>query len=242
MPESRKLTEQMTMITKKIRERLFTLRDEKYAEFQYKLIPTADPGQIIGVRVPEVRKLAKEYKKNPEIQSFYQELPHPYYDENMLHGILLSEMKDYERCIEEVERFLPYVDNWAVCDIMSPKVFKKNKDALLPKIREWSKSKQAYTCRFGLEMLMSFYLDEDFQKDYLEIPASVLSEEYYVNMMIAWFFATALAKQWDSTIPYLTERRLGVWVHNKTIQKAVESYRITAEQKEYLRMLKVKQQ
>ena len=223
-----------------MQEKLFELRDEDYAAFQSKLTPNVSPELFIGVRVPEVRKLAKAIKKQPETEKFLNKLPHKYYDENMLHGVLLSEMKDYESCVEKVEAFLPYVDNWAVCDIMSPKVFKKHKEELLVKIREWVSSKHTYTCRFGMEMLMSFYLDEDFKPEYLEIPAAVHSDEYYVNMMIAWFFATALAKQWEETIPYLEEKKLDVWVHNKTIQKARESYRITKEQKEYLQTLKIK--
>ena len=223
-----------------MQEKLFELRDEDYAAFQSKLTPNVSPELFIGVRVPEVRKLAKAIKKQPETEKFLNELPHKYYDENMLHGVLLSEMKDYESCVEKVEAFLPYVDNWAVCDIMSPKVFKKHKEELLVKIREWVSSKPTYTCRFGMEMLMSFYLDEDFKPEYLEIPAAVHSDEYYVNMMSAWFFATALAKQWEETIPYLEERKLDVWVHSRTIQKARESYRITKEQKEYLQTLKIK--
>lgn len=167
-------------------------------------------------------------------------LPHRFYDENMLHGILLSELKDYKECIAGVEAFLPFVDNWAVCDIMSPKVFKKHKAELMERIHAWIGSEHTYTCRFGMEMLMSHYLDEDFKAEYLELPASVHREEYYVQMMQAWFYATALAKQWDATIPYIREEKLDKWVHNKSIQKARESYRITAEQKEYLKELKIK--
>lgn len=216
---------------------LFKLQDKEYAEFQSKLIPTVSKEKIIGVRVPEVRKLAKKYIKEEKTKEFIKRLPHKYYDENMLHGLVISEIKDYKKCIEEVDKFLPYVDNWAVCDIMSPKIFKKNKEELIEKIKEWLKSKEIYTCRFGIEMLMSHYLDEDFKKEYLEIPASVHSDEYYVQMMVAWFFATALAKQWDDTIIYIEENKLDKWVHNKTIQKARESYRITDEQKEYLKSL-----
>lgn len=223
-----------------VTKQLFSMRDEEYAAFQSKLTPNIDMESFIGVRVPILRKYAKEYKNNTECKEFLLTLPHQYYDENMLHGILLSEIKDYEDCIEKVEKFLPYVDNWAVCDIMSPKVFKKHKVQLIDKIKEWSGSKHTYTCRFGLEMLMSFYLDEDFKDEYLEIPVKVQSKEYYVNMMIAWFMATALAKQWEATIPYITENRLGDWVHNKTIQKACESYRITKEQKAYLKSYKRK--
>ena len=223
-----------------ITDELFALRDEKYAEFQAKLTPGIPVESFIGVRVPVVRQLAKKIKNTPEAEEFLKVLPHKYYDENMLHGLLISEIKDYEVCISETEAFLPYVDNWAVCDIMSPKIFAKHKRELLKSIRKWAASDRVYTIRFGIEMLMSHYLDADFAPEYLEIPAGVISEEYYVNMMISWFFATALAKQWDATIVYLKENRLGDWVHNKTITKAIESYRITDEQKAYLRTLKKK--
>lgn len=222
-----------------ITEKLFEYRDEKYADFQSRLTPTVPKEKFIGVRVPDVRKLAKEIYKEEDWRTFTDCLPHEYYDENMLHGLIISEIKDYDECIARVDRFLPYVDNWAVCDIMSPKVFKKHKPELMVKIREWSASPLVYTCRFGVEMLMSHFLDADFKAEYLEIPAGVHSDEYYVNMMLAWFYATALAKQWDDTVIYLTDRRLDKWVHNKTIQKACESYRITPEQKEYLKSLKV---
>ncbi len=220
-------------------KKLFELQDKKYAEFQSKLTPSVEKEKFIGVRVPDVRKLAKEYAKDEESKMFLKELPHKYYDENMLHGLLISEIKDYEIAVKEVDEFLPYVDNWAVCDIMSPKVFKKHKQEVIEKIKEWCKSPKTYTCRFGIEMLMSHFLDEDFKREYLKIPASVHSEEYYVQMMVAWFFATSLAKQWDATIPYIEEKKLDKWVHNKTIQKARESYRITDEQKEYLQSLKI---
>lgn len=220
------------------REELFLLQDVAYADFQAKLTPGIDRELFIGVRVPAVRNLAKKLIKEPEAAIFLKELPHKFYDENMLHGLLISEMKDFNNVILAVDEFLPFVDNWAVCDIMSPKVFKKNKKALLEKIKEWAASKKTYTCRFGVEMLMSHFLDEDFKPEYLNIVSSIQSEEYYIQMMIAWFFATALAKQWDATIKYIQENRLNTWVHNKTIQKARESYRITNEQKEYLKMLK----
>ena len=223
----------------KAQELLFQLQDKSYRDFQSKLIPTIPVETIIGVRIPAIRKLAKEYGKDPESVEFLKQLPHTYYDENILHALLVAEIKDYEVCVKEVERFLPYVDNWAVCDIFSPKVFRKNKDKLIDKIREWTASGQPYTCRFGMEMLMTHFLDEDFRVEYLEIPATVHSEEYYVNMMIAWFYATALAKQWDATIGYIEDQRLDTWTHNKTIQKARESYRITPEQKEYLKTLKM---
>lgn len=221
-----------------VTERLFELQDKAYADFHSGLVPNVPREKIIGVRVPDARRLAKEYGKDPECRDFLRALPHKYYDENVLHGILLSGQKDYEECVRAVEEFLPYVDNWAVCDILSPKVFRQHRTELIAKVREWSASEKTYTCRFGMEMLMTHYLDEDFRPEYLEIPAGVCSEEYYVNMMTAWFFATALAKQWEAAIPYLRDNRLGAWVHNKTIQKARESFRITQEQKAYLKTLR----
>lgn len=223
-----------------ILDELYALQDPEYAEFQCKLTPGIPRDAFIGVRVPELRKFAKSIAKTQEAEAFIKQLPHKYYDENMLHGLLLSEIKDYDACVAEVDRFLPFVDNWAVCDIMSPKVFKKHKDKLLSKIEKWVASGETYTVRFGIEMLMSHFLDEDFKAEYPEIPASVHSEEYYVRMMIAWYFATALAKQWEASVPYVEKCVLDPWVHNKTIQKARESYRITAEQKEYLKSLKIK--
>ena len=223
----------------KAQELLFQLQDKSYRDFQSKLIPTIPVETIIGVRIPVIRKLAKEYEKDPKSVEFLKQLPHTYYDENILHALLVAEIKDYEVCVKEVEHFLPYVDNWAVCDIFSPKVFRKNRDRLIDKIKEWAASEHPYTCRFGMEMLMTHFLDENFRVEYLEIPAAVHSEEYYVNMMIAWFYATALAKQWDATIGYIEDQRLDTWTHNKTIQKARESYRITPAQKEYLKTLKM---
>ena len=222
-----------------IQKRLFALRDEKYREFQRSLIPGLSKEKIIGIRMPAMRKLAKEFVKEPEAAVFLKQLPHTYYDENILHALLIAEIKDYDACMEAVEAFLPYIDNWAVCDGLSPKAFGKHKAELLEKIRLWIPSEHIYTCRFGIGMLMRWFLDEDFQPGYLELPAAVRSEEYYVNMMTAWFFATALAKQWNAAIPYLEQNRLDPWTHNKTIQKARESYRITTEQKEYLKRLKV---
>lgn len=221
-----------------LQKRLFELKDEKYAEFQAKLTPTVLRDKFIGVRVPALRQFAKEFEKDPACCKFLSTLPHDYYDENMLHSILLSKMKDYESCIAAVEAFLPYIDNWAVCDILSPKVFSKYKDKLLTKIIEWIDSDKTYTCRFGVGMLMTHYLDGDFKPEYLELPANITSNQYYVNMMVAWYFATALAKQWDATIQYIEERRLPDWTHKKTIQKACESYRITDQQKTYLKTLR----
>ena len=221
-----------------IQKRLFEIQDESYANFHSKLVPTVNRKKIIGVRVPDCRKLAKEVKNSGEVGEFLSSLPHEYYDENILHALLLSEITDIDECIKAVDDFLPFIDNWAVCDILTPKIFKKYPELVLTKIKEWSNSKETYTCRFGLEMLMSFYLDENFKSEYLEIPARIKSEEYYVNMMIAWYMATALAKQWDAAIPYIQEHRLSEWVHRKSIQKAVESYRITPEQKDYLKGLR----
>lgn len=223
-----------------IKDRLFELRDEQYAAFQAKLTPGIDPDSMIGVRVPLLRKVAKEIYKSGEYKEFIAQLPHKYYDENILHSIVISEIKDIEECISEIERFLPYIDNWAVCDIMAPAVFKKHKERLMERIRLWYRSDAPYTCRFGLEMLMSHFLDDDFAPEYLKMPVSVQSEEYYVRMMVAWFMATALAKQWDSTITYLENRTMEPWTHNKTIQKAIESLRISKDKKEYLRGLKIK--
>lgn len=222
-----------------IQERLFALRDEKYREFQRSLIPGLSKEKIIGIRIPVMRKLARKFSEEEEAAAFLKKLPHIYYDENILHAFLIAGMKDYDACMEALEAFLPYIDNWAVCDSLSPKVFGKHKTELLQKIRLWIPSGHTYTCRFGMGMLMRWFLDEDFRPEYLEMPAAVRSEEYYVNMMTAWFFATALAKQWDAAILYLEQKRLDVWTHNKTIQKARESYRITTEQKEYLKRLKV---
>lgn len=221
-----------------IREELFSLRDEKYAQMQTRIVPGQKAEAIIGVRVPELRKLAKRYAATPEGDAFLKDLPHAYYDENMLHSAMLSELKDYERAVLLTDTFLPFVDNWAVCDTLSPKAFKKHRDKLMEQIRRWVASDHVYTCRFGMEMLMTHFLDADFRPEYLELPANVRSEEYYVNMMTAWFFATALAKQWDATVPYIENGRLDAWTHNKTIQKARESFRIDESRKAYLKTLK----
>lgn len=221
-----------------IREKLFELQDSDYAEFQRKLIPNVAPETIIGVRTPELRKLAKEVSKLPGIEEYMKVLPHDYFEEYNLHGFLIEGMKDYERCIEELNAFLPYVDNWATCDLVSPKLFKKHLPELLGQIQIWMASDRPYTIRFGMEALMRHFLDDSFRPEYLELAAAIRSEEYYVNMMTAWFFATALAKQYDATIPYIEEQRLDEWTHNKAIQKAIESYRVSDEQKTYLRTLK----
>jgi 3-methyladenine DNA glycosylase AlkD len=222
-----------------IEKRLFELQDTAYRDFHSRLIPTISPDRIIGVRTPALRKLAKELIKDPYIAEFLQDLPHSYYDENTLHALLISELKDYALCLQELDRFLPYVDNWATCDIMSPKIFKKHLPELIPVVESWIRSSHPYTIRFGLVMLMSFYLDEAFRPEYLTLAASAVSEEYYVKMAVAWYFATALAKQYEATIPYIEQQKLPKWTHNKAIQKAIESYRITADQKAYLRTLKL---
>ena len=224
----------------KIENELFKLQDKKYQEFQAKLIPTRNPNTIIGVRTPELRKYAKDLLKNNEYKEFLKELPHKYFDENQLHAFIISGIKDYDECINYVNQFLPYIDNWATCDQMSPKIFKKNHDILLKEIKNWIKSKETYIIRFGIGMLMQLFLDEDFNPEYLEWVSNIESKEYYVNMMIAWYFATALAKKYVVTISYIENKKLDVWCHNKTIQKAIESYRITPEQKEYLKSLKIK--
>lgn len=223
-----------------VQERLFELQDLKYRDFHSKLMPTVPKECVIGVRTPALRRFAKEFGKTEDAGEFLNELPHRYYEENNLHGFLIAGMKDYDRCIAELDRFLPYVDNWATCDLMSPKIFKKHLSELLEKIKVWIDSEHTYTVRFGIGMLMSFYLDEAFELQYPEMVAKVRSEEYYVNMMTAWYFATALAKQYEAAVPFIENRRLDKWTHNKAIQKAAESCRITDEQKAYLRTLKIK--
>jgi len=223
-----------------ITAQLFALQDKAYADFQSKLLPTVARETVIGVRTPDLRKMAKQICKTPAAQEFMQALPHHYFDENQLHAFILSEQKDYNTCIAELNRFLPYVDNWATCDQLSPKCFKKHTQELLPHIRKWMRSKRTYTIRFGMGMLMRYYLDEEFKPEHLEWVAYIKSDEYYIHMMQAWFFATALAKQWDATLPYIEQNRLHPWTHNKAIQKAVESYRITDEQKALLKTFRMK--
>lgn len=226
-------------IVDEIREELFALQDTAYRDFQSGLIPGLESGSMIGVRTPELRKLAKRMAKREEISAFLEVLPHRYFDENQLHAFVISENKDFGRCMEEVNRFLPFVDNWATCDQMSPKVFRKHREEMLPYIKEWLASDRTYVLRFGIGMLMEHFLDEDFDLAYPEMVSKIRSEEYYVNMMIAWYFATALAKQYETVLPFIEKRRLAPFTHNKAIQKSVESSRITAKQKAYLRELKV---
>lgn len=227
-------------VIESVQGRLFELQDPEYRDFHARLMPTVDKDRIIGVRTPALRKFAKEFGRSEDAGEFLKTLPHDYYEENNLHGFLIEDIKDYEQCIHALDIFLPYVDNWATCDMMAPKIFKKHLPELEDKIEEWMASEHTYTIRFGIGMLMRFYLDEAFQTEYLTKAASVESEEYYVKMMVAWYFATALAKQYEAALPFIEERRLEKWTHNKAIQKAVESYRITDEQKKYLKLLKIK--
>lgn len=223
-----------------IQSRLFSLQDVKYRDFQLTLIPSADADSVIGVRTPAIRALAKELAGKPETANYLKCLPHKYYDEYNLHGAILSLMKDYDKVVAGLDEFLPYVDNWATCDMISPKVFIRHLTELREKIPQWINSGSTYIVRFGIEMLMTFYLDGEFSPEYPEWVAEIKSDEYYINMMIAWYFATALSKQWDAAVPFIQEKRLNKWTHNKTIQKAVESFRITSEEKVYLRTLKIK--
>lgn len=222
-----------------LHEKLYSLQDLKYRDMQIKIIPTIDPESVIGVRTPELKNIAKDILKEGDYRGFLEELPHKYFEENQLHAFIISGIKDPNECMEELEKFLPYVDNWATCDQMSPKIFKKHKDMILEHIKEWIDSEKTYTVRFGVGMLMKHFLDDDFDPLYPELVAKLRSEEYYVNMMIAWYFATALAKQYESILPFIEEKRLDDWTHNKAIQKSLESRRITEEQKLYLKSLKV---
>ena len=224
-----------------IQQRLFALQDAGYRDFHAALMPTVDKALVIGVRMPALRALAKELKGTELAADFMAALPHKYYEENNLHAALIGHIRDFQPCLTALERFLPYVDNWATCDMMNPKALTKDKAALLERIRLWLQSGHTYTVRFGMEMLMNHFLEEDFREEYPALVASVQSEEYYVRMMQAWYFATALAKQYEAAVTYLEQRRLGAWVHNKTIQKARESFRVSQEQKEYLKSLKVSQ-
>ncbi|MBP5275206.1 MAG: DNA alkylation repair protein [Lachnospiraceae bacterium] len=230
----------MSKINAEIKNHLYELKETDYKEFMAKLIPTVDPGTVLGIRTPALRNYAKELAKRDDIDEFLHSLPHELFDENQLHAFILSELKDYDRCIKEVDNFLSYVDNWATCDQLSPKVFKKHKKELLVSIKTWLKSKDTYTIRFAIGMLMQYFLDDEFDETYPKTVAKIKSDEYYINMMIAWYFATALAKQYDAILPYIEKNVLDKWTHNKTIQKAIESYRITDEQKEYLKSLKIK--
>ena len=226
------------MKREKIIERLFSLQDKEYGELQARTIPSVDKERIIGVRTPALRSFAKELAKENDVGTFLASLPHQYFEEDQLHAFVVSLEKNFDQCIMRVEEFLPFIDNWATCDQFSPIAFKKEPEKLLPYIRKWIKSDRTYTVRFAIGMLMQHFLDERFDLKYADMVAAVRSEEYYINMMIAWYFATALAKQYEAILPYIEEKRLADWPHNKAIQKAIESYRITPEQKGYLRTLK----
>ena len=227
-------------VRKTVQKELFVLQDLKYRDFHAKLIPSVDKEKVIGIRTPALRAYAKKFGKKEEAKQFLEILPHQYYEENNLHGLLIEQIKDYDICLEELERFLPYIDNWATCDLLALHMMKKHRDIFIREIYRWMESDKPYTIRFGISMLMRHYLDEEFKPEYAKKVAAIRSEEYYVNMMRAWYFATALAKQYDKILPFIEKQKLDVWTHNKTIQKAIESYRITPEQKEYLRGLKIK--
>lgn len=229
------------MNIQEIQEELFRNQDKKYGEFQAKLLPTVDPQTVIGVRTPILRQLAKRIYKENDFSAFLNDLPHKYFDENQLHAFLISEITDFQLCMAELNRFLPFINNWATCDQLSPKVFKKHKTELLAQIKIWITSQKTYTLRFAMGMLMQYFLDKDFDLIYPRMVLTIHSEEYYVNMMIAWYFATALAKQYELILPFIENRKLEKWIHNKAIQKATESYRVSDEQKNYLRTLKITQ-
>ena len=218
--------------------RLIEVKDDEYREFQAKLVPNIPPETILGVRTPDMRKIAKEVFESPDRDAFLTDLPHKYYEENLIHFFVLAMIKDFDQCVQAVEAFLPYVDCWPVSDQATPKSFKKNHQKLLPYIKKWIASDHVYTARFGIRMLMNEFLGEDFKEEYPELVASKKGGDYYLKMMIAWYFATALAKKYDETVRYFEDRRLDEWVHKKAIQKAVESYRVTEEHKEYLKSLR----
>ena len=227
-------------VIEKVQAELFEMQDLTYRDFHAKLIPTIDKETVIGVRTPMLRAYAKKFGKTADAVTFLEVLPHKYYEENNLHGLLIEQIKDYPACIAAIERFLPYVDNWATCDMIALRTMKKHLDVFIQEVYRWMASDHPYIVRFGIGMLMRYYLDEQFKPEYPEKVAEIKSDEYYVNMVCAWYFATALAKQYDQILPYLEEKKLDTWTHNMTIQKAVESYRITPEQKRYLRTLRIK--
>ena len=219
-------------------DRLKEVRDESYREFQSKLVPNIPPETIVGVRTPGTRKIAKEVFESADRDAFLNDLPHRYYEENLIHFFVLSMIRDFDECVRRVEAFLPYVDCWPVSDQATPKAFRKNHEKLLPYIRKWIASEHVYTARFGIRMLMNEFLDADFREEYLSLVAAKQGEDYYLKMMVAWYFATALAKRYDETVPYLEARRLDEWTHKKAIRKAIESFRVTDAHKEYLKSLR----
>lgn len=229
-----------------LQKQLFELQDPDYKNFHAKLIPNVPAEKIIGIRTPQLRAFAASFfrkaqncaEEKIQLETFLNSLPHELYEENNLHGFLIEKIKSFDECIFRLSEFLPFIDNWATCDLIRPHIFAKNTELLLPHIKKWISSEHTYTCRFGVEILMTFFLDERFKPEYLSLVTVLRSSEYYVNMMISWFFATALAKQWDCTVRILEEKKLSSWCHNKTIQKALESLRISREQKDYLKTLK----
>lgn len=223
-----------------IESKLFLMKDDNYRDFHSKLIPTVEKSHIIGVRIPDLRKFSKEIFKEKNYKNFLDNLPHKYYEENNLHGFIIENIRDFKLIIYYLEKFFPYIDNWATCDSIRPKIFKNHLSELIYKIKKWINSDKIYSIRFAVEMLMIYYLDNNFSTEYLNLVANIKSDEYYVNMMISWYFATALAKQYDFAVEYLKNKKLNKWVHNKTIQKAVESRRISPDKKEYLKTLKIK--
>lgn len=227
-------------ILQEIRSKLFEMRDVKYQQFNSSLIPNVNSEFVIGVRTPELRKYASELAKRDDIGEFLAVLPHEYFEENQLHAFIIEKTRDYDKCLAQVEEFLPFIDNWATCDQCAPKVLVKNPERLISSVKQWISSDKPYTIRYGIGMLMRVYLDDRFSPEYPELVAAVESQEYYVNMMRAWYFATALAKQYEAVIGYFEDARLDEWTHNKSIQKAIESYRVSDERKAYLRTLKRK--
>ena len=219
------------MLPSQLIDVLYENQDDTYRQMQIRLLPNLSPDSIIGVRTPVLRAIARQLE---DASAFRENLPHRFFEENQIHSFLLEREKNFETAVSEIERFLPFVDNWATCDQLRPRCFQKNRQKLLPYIRKWIASDEPYTIRFGVGMLMVHFLDEDFEESLLELPAGVQSNEYYVQMMIAWYFATALAKQYDATLPYISSYKLDKWTHNKTIQKAAESYRVSPEHKQEL--------
>lgn len=228
------------MTIKELQKLLFEYQDKKYADFSAKLIPTLPREKFIGIRSPEYKNIIRQIKGDPVVPKFLSTLPHTYNEENILHVQLINRIKDFDECVSALEKFMPHIDNWAVNDGINPACFKKHRAELIGKVQEWISSEATYTRRCGMKLLMANYLDDDFKPEYLDLPADLRSDEYYVNMMTAWLFAEALTKQWDSTIKYIEKHRLDPWTHNKTIQKACESFRVSDERKEYLKSLKVK--
>ena len=228
------------MTVKELQKLLFEYEDKKYADFGAKLIPNLPRESFIGIRSPEYKNILKRIKDDPVIPEFLASLPHTYHEENCLHVAFINKMKDFDQCLAELEKFMPYINNWAVNDGLNPACFKKHRPELIAYVQKWISSEATYTRRCGMKILMANYLNQDFKPQYLDLPADLRSTEYYVNMMTAWLFAEALVKQWDSAIKFIEGHRLDAWTHNKAIQKACESFRVSDEKKEYLRSLKVR--